>query len=376
MMADTNDYDCHNIVVLEGLEPVRKRPGMYIGDTSNGSGLHHMLWEVVANSLDEHLAGRADHIRVSVEGSLAEVEDNGRGIPVERTARGVSVIEAILTQLHGGATRDGHWPHVHVSPGGFGVGLAVVNGLSEELEVEVRRDGYVWLQRYARGKPLGPLTRGARTERSGTRLRFRADRTIFSGPHFDRAIIRERLEELSLWNSELTLELMGERIHAPEGTARWIDKLALDNGCGEFGEVFTTRATRDSVFVEVALAWSGEPQWELRSFVGQSRTHQGGSHEKGFWSGLTSAVLAQQSNGKVAIARPRRARHCLAPGLLAVVHVALKQPEFAGPTRDRLDSPPAERAVHRHLSEVFGAYLAERPELARSLLERLESAVR
>ena len=174
MTSKGDVYSVESIQVLSGLEAVRRRPGMYIGDVRDGSGLHHMLWELVANALDEHLAGHAKRIRVSVEGQVAEVEDDGRGLPIEPHPRlGISGVEAILTTLHAGATLDGHFPHVHV--GLFGLGLGPVNALAEELEVEVRRDGHSWHQRFARGIPLGPLERGARTTRTGTRIRFAKD---------------------------------------------------------------------------------------------------------------------------------------------------------------------------------------------------------
>jgi DNA gyrase subunit B len=220
-------YTADGIVVLEGLEAVRRRPGMYVGDTRDGTGLHHLLWEVVANSIDEHLAGHATRLRVSVEGSLAEVEDDGRGIPVDWIeSREASALEVILTCLFAGSTRDGHLPHVHVAPSGCGVGLAPVNALSERLNVEIRRGGHVWRQRYACGRPVTALERGARTERTGTTLRFQADRSIFGGAVFDRDAIRERLEELAIWNPSLQLELMAQTIRESRGTVAWLERLA------------------------------------------------------------------------------------------------------------------------------------------------------
>jgi hypothetical protein len=172
-MERTCTYASSDIVVLTGLEAVRRRPGMYIGDVQDGSGLHHMLWELVANSLDEHLGGHARRIRVSVEADWAEVEDDGRGIPVDPLPeREMSALEFVLTTLHAGPTLDGHLPHVHVSPQGFGVGLPAVNALADPLEVEIRRQGFSWKQHYARGIPLATLERGPRTYRTGTRIRF------------------------------------------------------------------------------------------------------------------------------------------------------------------------------------------------------------
>jgi DNA gyrase subunit B len=252
-MASTGDvYSADQIQVLSAIEAIRRRPGMYIGDVRDGSGLHHLLWELVANSVDERLAGHASRIRVSVEGPLAEVEDDGRGIPIAVAPRqGVRVVELVLTQIHCGPTFDGHLPHVHVSPRGYGIGLVVVNALSEELEVEIHREGYVWRQRYARGEPRGPLERGQRTERTGTRIRFRADRSIFGDrAAFDRAAVRERLVELARFNPGSTFELMCERICEPRGVGAFIDEWLDQDDAECIGDVLVTRAERSGIFSE------------------------------------------------------------------------------------------------------------------------------
>lgn len=371
-MERTCTYAASDIVVLSGLEAIRRRPGMYVGDVHDGSGLHHLLWELVANSLDEHLSGHARRIRVSVEADWAEVEDDGRGIPIDPLpGREMSALEFVLTTLHAGPTLDGHLPHLHVSPQRFGVGLPAVNALADPLEVEVRRQGFSWKQHYVRGIPLAPLERGPRTESTGTRIRFRADSTIFRRPHFYRQAVRQRLEELAIWNPDLTFELMCERIHEPQGTVRWLDRLADEANVERGKTAFVTRAIHDDIFVEVAAAWSDEPYWELRSFVGQNRTSRGGSHEVGFWQGLLDALYLRRPE---AFRRPPRAsrwRRRLAPGLLAVVHVGLRNARFAGPTRERLDSVEALAAVRAHIGQAFGGYLAEHAELEQLLLERI-----
>jgi DNA gyrase/topoisomerase IV subunit B len=368
-------YSASQIEVLEGLEPIRRRPGMYIGDLG-AAGLHHLLWELVGNSLDEHLAGRASKIRVSVEGDLAEVEDDGRGLPVDPApGRAVSMLEFLFTTLHLGATQDGHWPHVHVSPLGFGMGLAIVSALSEELEVEVWQRGYTWKQRYARGRAVTPLERGARTERTGTRIRFRPDSTIFKTTQFDRHAIHERLRELAIWNPQLTFELMSEVIREPLGTVRWLDKLADEQEIERDGESFVLRTVQDGALVEVAATWCGSAIADLRSFVGQNQTTGGGSHETGFWQGVLEA-LAGRTPGLFFRRSPRgkRWQRALVPGLLAVVHVQLNDPVFAGPTRNELTNESAREAVRLAVAEAFSKHLAQRPELETMLVERIQLA--
>lgn len=368
-------YSASQIEVLDGIEAIRRRPGMYVGHVQGTAGLHHMLWELVANSLDEHLAGRASKIRVSVEGDLAEVEDDGRGLPVDPPpGLEISLLERLFTTLHCGATQDGHVPHVHVSPLRFGIGLPIVNALSAELEVEVWQRGYAWHQRYARGRAVTPLERGARTERTGTRIRFRPDSTIFAQTHFDRRAIRERLQDLAIWNPTLTIELMSEVIREPLGTVRWLDRLAQEQDVERDGESFVLHTVQDGVSVEVAAAWCSSAVADVRSYVGQNQTPGGGSHERGFWEGLLAALAARNPT---LFRRPplaRRWQRALVPGLLAVVHVQLRDAVFAGPTRDELDSPPARGAVRVAVTEAFAKHLEQSPELEAMLVERIQRA--
>jgi DNA gyrase subunit B len=372
MASENAARGADGIVVLPSLEAVRRRPGMYIGDVHDGSGLHHMLWEIVANSLDEHLAGRATRIRVSIENGLAEVEDDGRGIPVEVVpAHGMPFVQVVLTHLHQTPTFDQHLPHVHVSSSRSGLGLGPVNALCEELEVEIWRNGYAWRQRYQRGMPATELERGARTTRTGTRVRIRPDPTIFTMTHFDRRAVRTRIEELAIWNPRLTWDFMSEPIREPRGMPRWIERMATENDVGPIGDVFVTRATRSGVFVEVACGWSSNPRGELRSYVGQNLTRGGGTHERGFWQGLALAIAQRLGIASPAAGRAYFLRKHLAPGLLALVHVGLRDPLFAGPCREKLDSPDACNAVRAQVSEAFAAHLSQHPALERMLFARI-----
>jgi len=364
-------YDAKDIEVLDSVAAVRRRPGMYIGDVRDGSGLHHLLWELVGNALDEHLAGHAKKIRVSIEGDLAEVEDDGRGIPVDPCGYYGTRLERALTGMHFGATEDGHAPHVHVSPLGAGVGLAPVNALCESFDVVVWRDGYEWRVQYARGRPLGPLQRGERTERTGTRVRMRPDASIFASTHFDRGLVRSRLEELAIWNPALTFDYLSVPIREPLGTVRWLDRMAAEQGSERGTEAFVRRALRDNVLVDVAAAWSADCIGDVRSFVGQSQTTGDGSHVVGFWQGLADA-LAQRNPGRFSRSlRGSRARRELRAGLLVVVHVLQHDPRFAGPCRNRLVSDEARDAVRALVGEAFAAHLSQHPSLEAELLNRL-----
>lgn len=372
-MAETCVYSVDQIEVLEGLEPVRRRPGMYIGDVRDGSALHHLLWEVVANSIDEHLLGHATRLRVSVEDDLVEVEDDGRGLPVdEDTYRGQPLLQTILTTLHAGATRDGHVPHVHVAPGGFGVGLAVVNAVCRQFDVTVWRNGRTYQQRYAAGKPLEPLEKRPGSDKTGTRIRFRPDPRIFSCTQPDRKLVRQRLEELALWNPELRLELMSESLQQPQGTVAWLERLARANDVELPSARFARRNLRDDVFVEVALAWADDLYGsDLRSFSGQNQTGAGGSHVQGLWQGLVEALAQRRPEAFRRPPRASRFRGLLSLGLLGVVHVGLRDPRYAGPCRDRLESAQAREAVRAELVESFSAFLASQPELEAMLFERI-----
>jgi DNA gyrase subunit B len=358
MTSKADVYSADSIQVLSGLDAVRRRPGMYIGDVRDGSGLHHMLWEVVSNALDEHLAGRARHVRVSVEGQLAEIEDDGGGIPLTpHPESGVPFVERALTTLHCGATLDGHLPHVHVGP--TGLGLFVVNALSETLEIEVRRDGWSWHQHFARGVPLGPLERGTRTERTGMRVRFRADASIFDPTPFDRHAIRSRLAELAAFNPSLAFELMAERICQPRGIAALVDALADGDA---IADTFAMRSLQDHVLVEVALGWAAGAHTCVRSFVGQRATDEGGTHESGFWKGLVAAIAAQPGYAGRLPRRASHARRRLA-GLRAIVHVDLRHPDFGGPTKSCLASRDVEAIVRTRVEEAYGIHLRAHPLL-------------
>jgi DNA gyrase subunit B len=296
-------------------ENIRKRPGMYIGDTDNGTGLHQMLWEVVSNSIDEHLAGFCQHIEVVIhDDESVEVRDDGRGIPLERAER-------VLTELHQTGTSDGHTPHAHVGP--LGVGIFVVNALSEWLHVEIHHDGGVWTQRFARGEPVTRLERHGSSEDTGTRVRFRADADIFHSIEFSYDRIRQRLSELSALGHGLKIDLCDERRRQAHFHGR---------NLGDLLPRHTSALARLEVKapdVDVVVEWN---RWghapRIQSFVNLQETRGGGSHEEGLLAGLKDALGPECKKG-----------------LEAVIHVVLREAQFTNPTKDKLDAPQVRRRV-------------------------------
>lgn len=358
-------YTTEDIRVIDGLWCVRKRPGMYIGDVHDGSALQHILFEVVGNSIDQHLSGRARHLRVDVDGDWVIIEDDGPGIPVDVHPRwNRPTIEVIFTMLHTGATFDGHHPHVHVTHDLHGVGVAALNAVSARLEVESRRDGKLWRIAFEQGVVVDPLASHGGASRSGTRIRYRPDPEIFpSGTTTSAEGVELRLRELAYLNPLLKIEWRGEELPGRGGPAAWVRSLA-----GEVGgsAIVAAHRTIDEAVVDLAFAWRAggsdapliKQEWPrseplIHSFVSQGRTRDGGTHERGLWSGLVDALsplVDGASRGSV--------RELFGAGLVAVVNVGLDAPQFGAPTRDRLNSPVAATATRRVVADALGAALA------------------
>jgi DNA gyrase subunit B len=340
----TND-SASGITVLEGLEAVRRRPGMYIGDVHDGSGLHHLIWEVLGNSLDEHLAGHATEILVRVKEDEVTIEDDGRGIPIELTPDGKTTLEAVFTRLHAGGKFDDHTHHVHLGADLRGVGVACVNALSVELTADSFRSGRHYRITFTRGTVIVALRDLGPTTRSGTRITFRPDPEIFPTIHFDRAAIRRHLYDLTAFSPALTIRYETDAIETLQARRGLIDLVRA-----EVGEVETIPANpfridgaHESVLVDVALVWrrSGAPV--VRGFVNFYDTKSAGVHVDGLWSGL---LIAWRSARRRSLPRAR-ARAALEQGLVAMVHVRLFHPKWRNPTREYLASTEARRAVTR-----------------------------
>ena len=374
-------YDADQIQVLEGLEPVRRRPGMFIGSTDH-RGLHHLVWEVVDNSVDEALAGEADRVLVTLhaDGSIS-VEDNGRGIPTGIQAQeGRSALEVVLTVLHAGGKFGGGG--YKVSGGLHGVGVSVVNALSERLEVTVYRDGKEFFQRYRRGVPLDDVEVVGKTPRRGTTIRFWPDAEVFDDISFDPAIILNRLREMAFLNKGLSLIFAQE---AAETTYTFYFEggiLAfvrhLNHGKGAVNQVpFYVDRELDSTSIEVAIQYNSTFSETVLAFANNIHTVEGGSHLTGFRTALTSALNRYARKASLLKDQdPNLSGDDVREGLCAVISVKLLEPQFEGQTKTKLGNAEVQGQVSAVVSEGLLQYLEENPQEARRIIEKSLTAAR
>jgi len=335
-----SSYDAQDITVLEGLEAVRKRPGMYIGSTGV-RGLHHLVWEVVDNSVDEALAGHASEVNVTIHpDNSVTVVDNGRGIPVGMMEKeGKPAAEVVLTVLHAGG-KFGDGGGYKVSGGLHGVGVSVVNALSERLDLEIKRDGHVHRQSYIRGVPQGPLTKGEPTDETGTSITFLPDSEIFEEIEFDWTTLETRLRETAFLTRGLRITLVDDRGEGRSAVFQY------DGGIEDFvrhlnkgkepigsGKVVYFEGESDEGQVEVALQWNTTYQESIHSFANNINTHEGGSHLSGFRSALTSAINRYaKERGLLKDKDPSLSGEDVREGLTAVISAKLSDPQFEGQT--------------------------------------------
>ena len=356
---------------MDPLEAMRRRPGMYIGDTRDGSGLIHMLWEVVANALDEHLAGHCRRIAVEIaaDGAIG-VADDGRGIRLDMVD-GVSFVEKALTSFHEGPTLDGHAPHEHI--GTRGVGLFAVCALSAWLDLEVCRDGRRCSQRYERGLAVSKLREIGATDTTGTRLVFFPDPEIFSTTRLSPGPVLSRLKELSYLFPQLTLSFKDQREHRfnePEGLSAYVQEAAGFRDGTPFANAFTCVAATQSIIVEVAATWNRSSGMSLESFANVMRTTDGGTHVDGLLRGLVAGAR-KALPGACRGLRRKQVERALMRGLNAVVCVRLDDPEYGRPTRDRLSSPHVAAVVEDCVSGPFADFLANEPVLSARIADAL-----
>ena len=374
--VQTHEYNADEIQVLEGLEAVRRRPGMYIGSTSS-RGLHHLVWEIVDNSIDEALAGYCTEIYVTIEedGSIT-VQDNGRGIPVDIQKKvGRPAVEVIHTVLHAGGKFGGGG--YKVSGGLHGVGAAVVNALSEKFEVYVHRNGNIYYQQYAKGKPVMDLQVIGETERTGTTSRFWPDPEIFTETReFDYEILSTRLRELAFLNKglEITIE---DKIHGRKNTFRYDGGIksyvALLNKNKEIlhEEPIYVEGERDGISVEIALQYNNGYNNLIYSFANNIHTHEGGTHESGFKAALTRVVndYARKSN-LFKDNDENLTGEDVREGLVAVISIKHPDPQFEGQTKTKLGNSEARTVTDSVFSESFEKFLLENPSVGRKIVEK------
>ncbi len=374
-------YDAQDITVLEGLEAVRKRPGMYIGSTGP-RGLHHLVYEVVDNSVDEALAGRCDAVSVTIHpDNSVTVVDDGAGIPVgimEKEQR--PAVEVVLTVLHAGG-KFGDGGGYKVSGGLHGVGVSVVNALSERLDVEVRREGYTWTQSYERGKPLEDLKKGAPTNETGTTVTFLPDADIFETLDFDFTTIEERMRETAFLTRGLRITIVDERgsghraeFHYEGGIVDFVAYLNENKEPIHKKVVFFTGES-DEGALEVAMQWNSSYQESVFSFANNINTHEGGSHLSGFRSALTSALNKYaRDKGELREKDENLTGEDVREGLTAVISAKLSDPQFEGQTKTKLGNPGMQGFVHSIVNARLMEFLEENPQDARAVIRKAVQA--
>ncbi|RXJ02863.1 DNA topoisomerase (ATP-hydrolyzing) subunit B [Anaerobacillus alkaliphilus] len=383
MDQQSQSYDESQIQVLEGLEAVRKRPGMYIGSTSS-RGLHHLVWEIVDNSIDEALAGHCDTISVTIEeDNSITVVDNGRGIPVGiHEKMGRPAVEVIMTVLHAGGKFGGGG--YKVSGGLHGVGASVVNALSSKLEVEVHREGKVYHQEYQRGVPQADLTVIGETDLRGTTVRFKPDTEIFTETtvyEFD--ILATRIRELAFLNRGLKIIIEDKRengkrkeFHYEGGIASFVEHLNRTREALHEPPIFI-EAEKDGLQVEVAVQYNDSYTSNIYSFANNINTHEGGTHESGFKTGLTRVIndyarkhnLFKDNDANLSGDDVRE-------GLTAIISVKIPEPQFEGQTKTKLGNSEARTITDSVFSEAFAKFLGENPSVAKKIVEKGVMAAR
>ncbi len=374
-------YDAQDITVLEGLEAVRKRPGMYIGSTGV-RGLHHLVYEVVDNSVDEALAGHCDAVTVNIhpDNSITVVDD-GRGIPVDIMEKeDKPAVEVVLTVLHAGG-KFGDGGGYKVSGGLHGVGVSVVNALSERLNVTIRRDGFTWTQEYARGAPQGPLEQGAPTEEHGTTITFLPDAEVFETLDFDFATLEQRLRETAFLTRGLRIGIEDERgegsradFHYEGGIEDFVSYLN-ENKDPIHDKVVFFAGESDEGAVEVALQWNASYQESVFSFANNINTHEGGAHLSGFRSALTRTLNRYAREiGELKEKDENLSGEDVREGLTAVISVKLTDPQFEGQTKTKLGNPGMEGFVASVVNLKLAQFLEENPAEAKKVIRKAVSA--
>ena len=389
-MADTTaniedsapEYDADSITVLKGLDAVRKRPGMYIGDTDDGSGLHHMVHEVVDNAVDEALAGFCDRIDVTIHiDNSITVEDNGRGIPVDvHRDEGRAAAEVVMTVLHAGGKFNQN--SYKVSGGLHGVGVSVVNALSKWLKLEIKRDKKVYFQEYAQGAPLTEFKGIGVTDRRGTKITFLPDPEVFKQTEYSYGALSQRLRELSYLNSGLTIAIRDERTDEQQefcyegGIASFVADLNANKN--PISSVIAFSDERDGMSVDIAMQWNDSYAEQITCFTNTIKNKDGGTHLTGFRQGLTRTVNAYASENKLLkeIKGANLSGEDLREGLTAVISVKVPDPKFSNQPKDKLVSSEVAGVVTAVVNDKLQSFLERNPKDARSLIQKAVVASR
>jgi len=382
MSEENKQYQAENIQVLEGLEAVRKRPAMYIGDIS-GRGLHHLVYEVVDNSIDEALAGYANHIEVSIlENNSIKVVDNGRGIPVDMHEKmHKPALEVVLTVLHAGGKFDkGSYK---VSGGLHGVGVSCVNALSDYLRAEIHRDGKIYMQEYSLGKPTSQLSVIGETDHTGTTIIFHPDASIFTETVYNYDTLANRLRDLAFLNAGITLTLTDERDRDENGQPR-TERFHSNDGLKEFvkyidqgkepliNDIIHLKTEKNGVPVEVAMTYNTSFNENIFSYVNNINTIEGGTHLTGFRRGLTSTLKKYaDDNHLLDKLKIELSKEDFRDGLTAVVSVKVAEPQFEGQTKTKLGNNEVSGVVQTSVSEALRNYLEENPKQARAIVDKV-----
>src|SRR2546422_7736221 len=380
-MASTN-YTAKDITVLEGLEPVRKRPGMYIGGVGS-AGLHHLVWEILDNSVDEAMNGYASNVWVTLhgDGSSITIEDDGRGIPIDKhPTTKKSALEVIFTMLHAGAKFE--HGNYKTAGGLHGVGASVVNALSKELVATVKRDGTQWEMRFKQGKPVSGLKKIGPARGTGTTVYFHPDAAIFPKIEFDPAVIKERLEVASYLHKGLkvTFEDEGAReklvYEHNEGLVEYLKKIVAERGSKPVHEAAFTLAKDDGLRVDLVLQWTEATDEHLRSYVNGIPTGSGGTHENGLHAGIGKAVRNYVDTHNLSPKGVTITAEDIREGLTGVLSVFMQEPQFQGQTKDRLNNPELVSAVDGVVRPALEHWLNHNISVAQAIVARILLAAR
>ncbi len=383
MESPLNGYSASDIQVLEGLEAVRKRPGMYIG-TTGPKGLHHLVFEIVDNSIDEAVGGYCDHIQVTIhEDNSVSVCDNGRGIPVDiHPQMGIPALEVIMTTLHSGGKFGGSG--YNISGGLHGVGLSVVNALSSTMEITVKRDGHIYKQNYRQGQPLDKVQQGGATDETGTSIYFMPDPDIFEITVFEKEIIEQRLRELSFLNKGLRITLLDEReenlkpgdFHYNNGLKDFVTYINKKKEVINENPIYFENQKED-VIVNIVIQYNNGYNESLYSYANNIRTQEGGTHEIGFKNGLTRVINDfARKNSFLKENDANLSGEDIREGIVAIISVMVKEPQFEGQTKTKLGNTFIRSIVESSVFEQVEDYLNENPLIARKIMDKAISARR